>query len=200
MLAFLLPVQKVENQPLRLVKSPSFEDILVSDLKSGDASAIQTLYKMYAGSLNGIIKRIIKFDEVAEDVLQDTFAKIWKSIDQYDPSKGKLFTWMANVAKNMAIDQVRSKGYVNLGKTDDINDLSIENLDFSTHTVINQETIGIKQLLVHLNLDQQNIIELIYFKGFTHVQASEILNIPLGTVKTKLRLAILKLRRYFNEA
>lgn len=199
MLALILPYSKVETQNLKVVNPLSEEDILVAELKSADPLAIQKLYKMYAGSLNGIIRRIIKHDEVAEDILQDTFIKIWKSIALYDSSKGKLFTWMANVAKNLAIDYVRSRAHLNLGKTDDITAMPVEIVDNKAYVLPNMETIGIKQLLMHLKSDQQEIIDLIYFNGFTHVQAAEILNIPLGTIKTKLRLAILKLRTYFNE-
>ena len=199
MLALVLPYSKAETKILKLVSPLSAEEILVADLKSGDPIAIKQLYKMYSGSLNGIITRIIKYDEVAEDILQDTFVKIWKSIAQYDSSKGKLFTWMANVAKNLAIDYVRSKAHLNLGKTDDLSEMPVEIVDHKAYVLPNMETIGIKQLLVHLTKDQQEIINLIYFNGFTHVQVAEILNIPLGTIKTKLRLAILKLRTYFNE-
>lgn len=198
MLAFKPSVQDIEKQNLKLIKTSTSEDILVASLKDGDPSSIQQLYKMYAPSLNGIIKRIIKYDEVAEDVLQDTFVKIWKSIHQYDASKGRLFTWMANVAKNMAIDQVRSKAHINSTKTDDIYEMPIGLIEHQSYFSPNMETIGLKQLIANLKADQQQIIELIYFKGFTHVQVAEMLNIPLGTIKTKLRLAILKLRKYFN--
>lgn len=198
MLAFKPSVQDIEKQNLKLIKTSTSEDILVASLKDGDPSSIQQLYKMYAPSLNGIIKRIIKYDEVAEDVLQDTFVKIWKSIHQYDASKGRLFTWMANVAKNMAIDQVRSKAHINASKTDDIYEMPIGLIEHQSYFSPNMETIGLKQLIANLKTDQQQIIELIYFKGFTHVQVAEMLNIPLGTIKTKLRLAILKLRKYFN--
>ena len=198
MLAFKPLVQNIENHNLKLVKTSTSEDVLVAALKEGDPSAIQRLYKMYAPALNGIIKRIIKYDEVAEDVLQDTFVKIWKSINQYDATKGRLFTWMANVAKNMAIDQVRSKAHLNASKTDDIYEMPIGLIEHQSYVSPNMETIGIKQLLIHLKSDQQEIIDLIYFKGFTHVQVAEMLDIPLGTIKTKLRLAILKLRKYFN--
>lgn len=198
MLAFKPSVQDIEKQNLKLIKTSTSEDILVASLKDGDPSSIQQLYKMYAPSLNGIIKRIIKYDEVAEDVLQDTFVKIWKSIHQYDATKGRLFTWMANVAKNMAIDQVRSKAHINASKTDDIYEMPIGLIEHQSYFSPNMETIGLKQLIANLKADQQQIIELIYFKGFTHVEVAEMLNIPLGTIKTKLRLAILKLRKYFN--
>ncbi|RZK52071.1 MAG: sigma-70 family RNA polymerase sigma factor, partial [Pedobacter sp.] len=157
------------------------------------------LYKMYAGSLMGIISRIVKFDEVAEDVLQDTFVKIWKSIAQYDSSKGRLFTWMANLAKNAAIDQVRSKNYVNSGKTDDLGDTKVDLIDRRNNVSFNAETIGVRQLMQYLKPDQKNILDLVYFEGYTQMEVAEHLNIPLGTVKTKIRLSILTLRKYFNE-
>ncbi|RZL30054.1 MAG: sigma-70 family RNA polymerase sigma factor, partial [Pedobacter sp.] len=150
MLAFKPSVQDLEKHTLKLVKTSTTEDVLVASLKKGDPLSIQKLYKMYAPALNGIIRRIIKYDEVAEDVLQDTFVKIWKSINQYDATKGRLFTWMANVAKNMAIDQVRSKAHINASKTDDIYEMPIGIIEHKSYFFPNMETIGVKQLLGHL--------------------------------------------------
>lgn len=198
MLALKPSVQDLEKHNLKLVKTSTSEDILVAALKEGEPASIQKLYKMYAPALNSIIRRIIKHDEIAEDVLQDTFVKIWKSIEQYDASKGRLFTWMANVAKNMAIDQVRSKAHLNASKTDDIYEVPADLINRKSYEHLNMETIGVKQLLHYLKTDQQEIIDLVYFKGFTHLQVSQMLNIPLGTIKTKLRLSIIKLRKYFN--
>jgi len=199
MIAYVLPflINKKRTESPTLVYQP--ENFLVDGLKRGDKAAIDKLYKMYAGSLMGIISRIVKFDEVAEDVLQDTFVKIWKSIAQYDSSKGRLFTWMANLAKNAAIDQVRSKNYVNSGKTDDLGDTKVDLIDRRNNVSFNAETIGVRQLMQHLKPDQKNILDLVYFEGYTQMEVAEYLNIPLGTVKTKIRLSILTLRKYFNE-
>ena len=199
MIAYVLPflINKKRTESPTLVYQP--ENFLVDGLKRGDKAAIDKLYKMYAGSLMGIISRIVKFDEVAEDVLQDTFVKIWKSIAQYDSSKGRLFTWMANLAKNAAIDQVRSKNYVNSGKTDDLGDTKVDLIDRRNNVSFNAETIGVRQLMQHLKPDQKNILDLVYFEGYTQMEVAEDLNIPLGTVKTKIRLSILTLRKYFNE-
>lgn len=199
MVAFLLPFTKLNAKELTVSKINTAEEILVKSLKDGDTQAIEQLYKMYGASLMGIIYRIVKFDEIAEDVFQDTFVKIWKSISQYDSSKGRLFTWMANLAKNTAIDQVRSKHYSNSIKTDDIATITSETVDLKNQTSFNPEVIGMKQLMDHLKTDQKNILNLIYFEGYTHSEVSEKLNMPLGTVKTKIRLSILALRQYFNE-
>lgn len=199
MFTFRTPVNKPVNHRPSIQKKDVIEEIMILGLRQSDAKAIDQLYKMYAPALFGIIKRIVKFDEIAEDVLQDTFVKIWKSIRLYDSSKGRLFTWMANLAKNLAIDQIRSKSANNTSKTDDLFNTATEIIDHKAHFHLNTDAIGIKNLLTSLKSDQKLIIDLIYFQGYTHVQAAEILRIPLGSIKTKLRLSILSLRKHFKE-
>jgi RNA polymerase sigma factor (sigma-70 family) len=172
------------------------ERSLVASIKSGDQKTIATLYTMYSPALLGIILRIIKFDEIAEDVLQETFVKIWKSIDQYQESKGRLFTWMARLAKNTAIDHLRGRGYVNSLKNSDLDEVFLE-VDRDNQIVYNPETIGLKKLTMNLCASQKAILDLIYFQGYSQSEVAEELNIPLGTVKTRLRMAITKLRKYF---
>ncbi|TCC90635.1 sigma-70 family RNA polymerase sigma factor [Pedobacter frigiditerrae] len=198
MIAIVRPFNKLIHKELHISTAPSAEEILVTGLKNGDTKSIEKLYKMYASSLMGIISRIVKFDEVAEDVLQDTFLKIWKSIAHYDASKGRLFTWMANLAKNTAIDQVRSKNYLKYNVTDEIED-RLTKIDQENLISINPDRIGLKQLTEKLKQDQFEIIQLFYFEGYTQSEVAKELNIPLGTVKTKLRQSILALRQYFNE-
>jgi RNA polymerase sigma factor (sigma-70 family) len=172
------------------------ERSLVASIKSGDQKTIATLYTMYSPALLGIISRIIKFDEIAEDVLQETFLKIWKSIDQYQESKGRLFTWMARLAKNTAIDHLRGRGYVNSLKNSDLDEVFLE-VDRDNQIVYNPETIGLKKLTMNLCASQKAILDLIYFQGYSQSEVAEELNIPLGTVKTRLRMAITTLRKYF---
>lgn len=175
----------------------STEQSLVAALKSGDQKTIAIIYRMYAPALMGIISRIIKFDEIAEDVLQETFVKIWKSIDQYQESRGRLFTWMARLAKNTAIDHLRGRGYINSRKNSDIDDLSME-VDSKNQLLYNPETIGLKKLTMMLAPAQKAILDLVYFQGYSQSEAAEELAIPLGTVKTRLRAAILILRKSFE--
>ncbi len=199
MLAFVIPVNKNPLSKQAILKKDSLEEALVLALSQSDPKAMHQLYKMYAPALFGIIKRIVKFDEIAEDVLQDSFVKIWKSISLYDSSKGRLFTWMANVSKNLAIDQLRSKANIKSSKTEAILNVSSVVLDPQSQINFNTDEIGVKNLLNALKTDQKVIVDMIYFQGYTHVQASEILQIPLGTIKTKLRLSILFLRKQFGE-
>lgn len=184
------------NQEPALFKIHRPEQELIDALKAGKEDAIDRLYKMYSSSLLGIISKMIKFDEIAEDVLQDTFLKIWKSIGQYDGSKGRLFTWMAKLAKNTAIDQLRSRGQLNSARNENFDDFSYE-VDNKHQLFYNPETIGLRKLLSKLTPSQKQIIDLIYFEGYTHNEAAEELNIPIGTVKTRLRLSMMTLRKFF---
>lgn len=173
------------------------EEELVKGLKSQDTAAMEALYSMYSGALLGVISRIVVQTEVAEDVLQETFVKIWNSASGYDPSKGRLFTWMMNIARNLSIDKLRSKDYKNTNKNQDIEN-NVDFIDEQKKVTFNADTLGLKDLVTDLKPDFKDVLDMVYFKGYTHVEAAEELNIPLGTVKTRVRMAILELRKKFN--
>jgi RNA polymerase sigma factor (sigma-70 family) len=173
------------------------EHRLLGALKSHSSLSFMKLYKMYASSLLGIIIRIVPNREVAEDILQDTFVKIWKSIDLYDPTKAKLFTWMASLARNTAIDYKRGKYFLNSTKNDDI-DAVFSRIDLSYQVKDQTDMIGIRELMGVLTESQKTIIDMVYFNGYTQAEVSELLQIPLGTVKSKIRIAIKSLRCYFT--
>ena len=175
----------------------STERNLVASIKLGDQKTISSLYNMYSPALLGIISRIIKFDEIAEDVLQETFVKIWNSSANYDASKGRLFTWMMNVARNLSIDKLRSKDFKNANKNQDIEN-NVDFIDQQKKVSFNADTLGVKELVTKLKPDLKEVLDMVYFKGYTHVEAAEQLNIPLGTVKTRVRMAIIELRKNFN--
>ena len=159
--------------------------------------AIEALYDMYSSSLYGIISRIIPDTATAEDVLQETFVKIWNSFSSYSTEKGRLFTWMVNIARNLSIDKLRSKDFKNQNKNQEL-EINVTLVDEQRNTTYKPELLGIKELVQTLKPEQKVILELVYFKGFTHVEASEELGIPLGTIKTRLRMAIQELRKHFN--
>ena len=169
------------------------EQELVALLEQRDDRAYSYLYDNYAAALNGIICPIVNDDELANDVLQEVFVNIWKKIDSYDSTKGRLFTWLLNIARNAAIDKIRSKGYRNSKQN-----LSIpENGDVSNAPSVSQpniDNIGLKKLLLKLKDDYRTLIDLSYFQGFTHEEISKSLNIPLGTVKTRIRAALTQLK------
>jgi RNA polymerase sigma factor (sigma-70 family) len=173
------------------------EEELVSKLKSQDTLAIQALYDMYSGALLGVISRVIQHTEVAEDLLQETFIKIWNSAGSYDNSKGRLFTWMMNIARNLSIDKLRSKDFKNSNKNQDIEN-NVDFIDAQKEITFNADLLGIKDLVTSLKPEFKTVLDMVYFKGYTHVEAAEELNLPLGTVKTRIRMGIMELRKNFN--
>jgi len=173
------------------------EDELVMALRNKDKAGAEALYDMYSSSLYGIIFRIVQHEEIAEDLLQDTFVRIWNSFSSYDASKGRLFTWMVNIARNISIDKTRSKDFRNSSKTEDIEN-NVLSLDMHSGNSLNPETMGLKELVAKLKPEQKIVLDMVYFRGFTHAEVSEELEIPLGTVKTRLRNGIINLRKVFN--
>jgi len=169
----------------------------VFSLRNREKIAIEALYDMYSSSLFGVISRIIVDTAAAEDVLQETFVKIWHSFSSYSTEKGRLFTWMVNIARNLAIDKLRSKDFKNQNKNQELEN-NVTFIDEQRNTVYKPELLGIKDLVQTLKPEQKSILELVYFKGYTHVEAADELGIPLGTIKTRLRMAIVELRKHFN--
>ena len=173
------------------------EEQLVLSLRNHEKVAIEALYDMYSASLFGVISRIVIDTAIAEDVLQETFVKIWHSFSSYSTEKGRLFTWMINIARNLAIDKIRSKDFKNQNKNQEIEN-NVTSIDEQNSTVYKPELMGVKDLVQTLKPEQKSIIDLVYFKGYTHVEAADELGIPLGTIKTRLRMGIQQLRKHFN--
>jgi RNA polymerase sigma factor (sigma-70 family) len=143
--------------------------------------------------LYGAILRIVQKEEVAEEVLQDVFLKLWDRFQSYDPAKGKLFTWMVNVARNQAIDKTRSREIVKEKKTSGIENV-VSKIDRSKYTEQRIEDIGVRDILKKLPEEQRFVVEHLYLKGYSQSELAGEFNIPLGTVKTRLRLAMQQLR------
>ena len=173
------------------------EEELVLALQQREKIAVEALYDMYSSSLFGVIVRIVNDTAIAEGILQDTFVKIWNSFSSYSTEKGRLFTWMVNIARNLAIDKIRSKDFKNQGKNQELEN-NVTFIDEQRNTVYKPELLGVKELVEGLKPEQKSILDLVYFKGYTHVEAADELGVPLGTVKTRLRMAIIQLRKYFN--
>ena len=173
------------------------EEELVMAIRNREKAGAEALYEMYSSSLYGVIYRVVQHEEIAEDLLQDTFLRIWNSFPSYDSSKGRLFTWMVNIARNISIDKIRSKDFRNSSKTEDIEN-NVLTIQMQTGNTLNPEIMGLKELVAKLKPEQKIVLDLVYFRGFTHAEVSEELEIPLGTVKTRLRNAIISLRKVFN--
>jgi RNA polymerase sigma factor (sigma-70 family) len=174
------------------------EQELVAALKDRDNQAFGFLYDNYSGALYSIIRQIITDNgELAGDVLQEVFINIWRKIESYDQTKGRLFTWMLNIARNASIDTLRSKSYQNAQKNQELPENVYKGAsNQTTHQSI--DNIGLKKLLEKLKPDHRVLVDLAYFKGFTHEEIAELMTIPLGTVKTRIRNALSQLREYLK--
>jgi RNA polymerase sigma-70 factor (ECF subfamily) len=157
--------------------------ISIELLKAKDKKAFEELYDKYSGALFSIILRIVNNTEAAEDVLQEGFLKIWRNIESFDSGKSTIFTWMLNICKNTAIDALRKNNSRPSIQTDTDN-VSIQEIN-STQT--NVDLIGVKNSLKYLSTEQSLAIQAVYFTGLTHEEAAQELNIPLGTLKTRIR-------------
>ncbi len=171
------------------------ETELISALKSGDKNALGMVYDRYGAALYGVVLRIVQSPEVAEEVVQDVFLKIYRNISSFDENKGKFYTWALNIARNSAIDATRTSDYRNRQKTDQFDFVVYRESNPASQFV---EGIGLKELVGKLDEKHRKVIDLAYFQGYTQTEIEQALNIPIGTVKTRMRLAIKELRKVFG--
>jgi RNA polymerase sigma factor (sigma-70 family) len=169
------------------------EQELVTLLIQHDNQAFGYLYDNYSPALFGIINQIVPDKEIAADVLQDVFINIWKKITSYDAVKGRLFTWMLNIARNAAIDRIRSRSYQDGLKNQSLTE-TVNTMGKNPVVEAQVNDIGLKKVISRLKEEYRTLIDLSYFQGFTHEEISKLLNIPLGTVKTRIRTALTQLR------
>lgn len=175
------------------IKTQYSEEQLIVLLKEKNENGFHYLYDHYSGALYGVILRIVQSKEYTEEIIQDVFVKIWNSIHQYDSSKGRFYTWMINIARNTAIDYLKSKSFQNELKNQPLPDFVYNSAELST-TNNSSDFIGFSNVLESLETDKKELIDLAYYQGYTQNEISEKLKIPLGTVKTKMRNALMKLK------
>lgn len=152
--------------------------------------ALKLLMDHYGDTMYGIVSHMIKDESAVEDVLQEGFVKVWKNIPHYDPSKSALFTWMNIIIRNTSIDFLRRNS-----------NSKIQNVDFAVFSTVDQiqkentSDVGLVNQVDKLESKFKQMIDLVYFKGYTQQEIADELNIPLGTVKTRVNLALKSLRK-----
>jgi len=166
---------------------------LVKKFKAKDVKAFEKLYDLYNESVQGIVFNIVREQSIAEEITQDVFIKAWNNAESYSEKKGRFFTWIINIARNAAIDKIRSKNFKNNTKNLDA-EFFVDILENHDSLDTKTDAIGIKNFVNKLKETCIKVIELLYFKGFTQKEVSESLDIPLGTVKTRNRNCINELR------
>lgn len=174
--------------------SLSLEENIVKLLKAGDKRALNLLYENYSDSLYGAILKVTINEEVAQDALQETFIKVWKNAKKYDAKKAKLFTWLFRIARNTAIDKLRSfnnryEKEVQIDKSD---------VYILPATNLNQDVMDLKEHVARLDEKYQIVLKALFFEGMTQQEASEELEIPLGTIKSRLKIGLRELKKVYS--
>ena len=174
--------------------STLLENHIVELLRERNEKAISLLYDHYGDTLFGVAYKVVKDEDLAQDVLQESFVKIWKKSDTYDPTKAKLFTWLFRIARNTAIDKLRS---VNT-KTDkeiqmDVSD--VYNLGIES---IKPEFLDVRENLEKIEEKYQIALDALSFQGMTQQEASDELDIPLGTIKSRLKIGLRELKKIYG--
>jgi len=164
---------------------------IIELIKDRDEIGLSTLYDAYSGALLGIIIRIVGDKGIAEDILQKTMLKVWTKIDSYDSKKSTLYTCVTTIARHSAIDQVRLVGFDNLRKTDSLN----ANVYDVNTTQLSSDGIDVERLMSKLDTKYKDVLDAVYLQGYSQSEAAKKLDIPLGTVKTRVKGAISILRQ-----
>lgn len=174
--------------------STLLESHIVELLQERDEKAISLLYDHYADTLYGVAFKVLRDEALAQDVLQESFVKIWKKSTSYDSSKAKLFTWLFRITRNTAIDKLRSI------QTKKDNEIQFDVSDVYKVGVesTNLDVLDMQDNLVKIEPKYQIVLDALFFQGMTQQEASEELNIPLGTIKSRLKIGLRELRKIYN--
>jgi RNA polymerase sigma factor (sigma-70 family) len=172
------------------------EEELIAALRDGSHQSFEKLYDRFSQLLYGTIITWISDNHIAKNLLQDVFLKAWTNRETYDPAKGRLFTWLYNITRNVCIDYYRSRQYKKGKMAKPNDDITIL---LNGTKLVNQvpDIIGVRKLLDMLRKEEKQVVELMYFKGFTQKETAKLMNMPLGTVKTRASMAIKNLRSFF---
>lgn len=170
------------------------EQNIIDLLGKRDKRALNLLYENYSSSLYGIILKITVNEDIAEDALQETFIKVWKNSHKYNATKAKLFTWLYRIARNTAIDKLRSFNN-RYHKEVQIDTSNVYILPTSN---LNQDVLDIKAHVERLEEKYKIVLDALFFQGMTQQEASDELEIPLGTIKSRLKIGLRELRKVYD--
>ena len=165
---------------------------MILQLKNGEQQAMAAILDKYGDALYGAIYQIVRSEDIAKDLMQDDCIKIWKNIKSYDEQKGRLFTWLLRVCRNTAIDKARTSKFKAIAQSRTIESTVSNNVSYSEQ--MNIPDSGLQQVITRLDEKYQQVINLIYLQGFTQKETAAELDIPLGTVKSRIKIAIRELR------
>jgi RNA polymerase sigma-70 factor (ECF subfamily) len=171
---------------------------LVRRLIARDQTALSELYQQYGGLVYSIAVRVVQNATMAEEVTQDTFLKVWHQPSSWDPERGKFVSWLLTITRYTAIDRLRKEQRRPLQNAVELDDMRM-GAPGAADDPLMQDGQVLRSLLERLPGEQVQVIELAFFQGMSHSEMAEYLNLPLGTVKTRVRLGLQKLKALWTE-
>lgn len=171
---------------------------MLQSIKRGDETALAALYDRYRAILFGLLLRILHNRAEAEDILQEVFVQVWQRAASFDESRGKVFTWLVTLTRSRAIDRLRMLGSRERTVEEAARNQSDAVSDAEVDAIAAQRSQIVRRALNELPVEQRQVLLLAYFNGFSQSEIAEHLNSPLGTVKTRMRTALTKLREMLS--
>ena len=175
------------------------DEDLISLVEAADAEAFATLYDRHSRAAFSLAYRMMGERQASEDLTQDAFLKVWRGASSYRADRGSVRTWILSIVHNRGIDQIRSQA--SRRRTQEKIEASAPRSQPSeafAETWRNSQRDQVREALNTLPSEQLKVLELAYFSGYTHAQVSELLDVPLGTTKGRMRLGLKKMRDYFD--
>lgn len=173
---------------------------LIRRVADGDQPALSTLLDQTSRLVFGLALKILGDRPTAEEVMLDVYTQVWRQAASYDRSRGAPLAWILTIARSRAIDRLRSSKHDRLGSEpiETLSDLSASSLNPEENTAISERKKLVRSALRTLAAEQREVIELAYFAGLSHSEIALKLGQPLGTVKTRVRLGMMKLREFLT--
>jgi len=168
---------------------------IIELIRRQEEKGLSAFYDKYSSAIYGVTLRILNRPDLAEEVLSQTMLKVWDKIDSYSINKSSLFTWTMAIARNSALDKRRLKSFEHGQKTDSL-DSTVYNVEAKNKSEFELDASTITGLVEE---KYKVVLDKIYLEGYSQSEAAELLNIPLGTIKTRLRKAILILREKLKD-
>ena len=161
-------------------------DTLLHRLAAGDRRSLGEVYDRYAALVNGLVLRILRDRSDAEDVVQEVFVQVWKQAARFDPARGSLTAWICTIARTRALDRLRHR----TSRREQTSDTALE----ASEAPRTEEALAVRKALEALSAEQRRALELAYYEGLTQTEIAARLGEPLGTIKTRIRTGLMRLR------
>ncbi len=170
---------------------------LISLIVQGDEQALASLYDQTSTHVYSLVLRVLRDSTLAEEVTLDVYMQVWRKASEFNSTRGRPIVWLAVLARSRAIDRLR------VGQKEKANRVPLEDISESLATQVNPETLQansdqyrvVQKAMASLSSEQRQVIELAYFEGLSQIEIANKINKPLGTVKTRIRLGMINLRK-----